>query len=192
MTCSRARINCSLAVKGDITEDDLKRLAVATARLSKAPLFISEAGGASIGQLRSRCRRMVQRHAIKLVVVDYLQLLRSGEKMRSRYEEVTALSGALKEIARELSIPMLVLAQLNRESERDDRKPRLSDLRDSGSIEQDADIVGLLHREDNEGQGPSNCQKVELIIAKHRNGPTGIVNLIFRKEFTRFESASRV
>lgn len=130
---------------------------------------------------------MLQRHRLTLLVVDYLGLLRSGEKGRSRYEDVSAISNALKTLAKDLNLPVIALAQLNRDTEREGRPPRLSDLRDSGAIEQDADIVLLLHRPDTE---VGDVQRIEVSVAKHRNGRIGKVDLMFHRHFTRFENAA--
>lgn len=186
LMCARARIDSSAFRSGSPNQRELQAFVGTAAALSKAPLYISDKGGLTMAQLASRARRMVQRHGIKLLAVDYLGLLRSGEKSRNRYEETSLISQGLKALAKELNLPVLALAQLNRDSEREDREPRLSDLRDSGSIEQDADIVALLHR----GR-PMACdpQPVRLIVAKHRAGRTGIVDLVFGREFTLFENA---
>ena len=132
---------------------------------------------------------MVQRHSIKLLIVDYLGLLRSGDKGRSRYEETTLVSNALKMLAKELGLPVVALAQLNRESDKVEGAPKMSHLRDSGAIEQDADIVGLLHKGEDE---TGDAQPVSLIIAKNRSGRTGKVNLVFLRSITRFEDASPI
>jgi replicative DNA helicase len=142
---------------------------------------------------------MAQQHGIKLFVVDYLQLLHStARRAENRQQEIADISGGIKALAKELNVPVIVLSQLNRELEREkNRKPRLSDLRESGAIEQDADVVGLLYRpsssdEDEGGSEESDALPVNLLIAKQRNGPTGDVNLTFLKSFTRFESAAKV
>jgi replicative DNA helicase len=163
-------------------------------------LFIDATAGLSILQLRARARRMAQQHGIKLFVIDYLQLLHSTTRrsQENRQQEIAEISSGIKALAKELNVPVIVLAQLNRELEKDkSRKPRLSDLRESGSIEQDADLVGLLYKpnsgDEEEGATPeeSEGQAVNLLIAKQRNGPTGDVNLTFLKPYTRFESAAK-
>ena len=150
-------------------------------------------------ELRAKARRLRSRHHIRCIIVDYLQLMHLGTKrIESRQQEITTISRYIKALARELNIPVVVLSQLNRAPEgREGHRPRMSDLRESGSIEQDADVVILLHREDYYHHGdkienytPDNT--AELIIAKQRNGPTGKVNLIFREKFTRFENASQI
>src|SRR5262249_2388683 len=151
-------------------------------------LRLCDEGGLTIGQVRAKARRMVQRDAVKLVVVDYLQLLRSGDRyLDNRVTEITLVSNGLKALAKELNVPIIALAQLNREMEREQRHPRLAELRDSGSIEQDADVVALLHRP---RVTDGDRQPVDLILAKQRNGPCGKVGLTFLRNFTRFESAS--
>jgi replicative DNA helicase len=168
-------------------------------RLSKAPLFIDDTSGLSILQLRAKARRMHAQYGIKLLVIDYLQLLNSTGRraQESRQQEISDISSGIKALAKELKVPVIVLSQLNRELEKDkSRKPRLSDLRESGAIEQDADLVGLLYKpstdEDESGAEESEGAPVNLFIAKQRNGPTGDVHLTFLKSFTRFESAAKV
>jgi replicative DNA helicase len=185
LACSRAAVDPARLNEGKATGKECKRLADVHARLLKAPLHLCEQGGLTLAQLTAQARRMVERHGIKLVIVDYLGLLRSGEKGRSRYEETTLVSNGLKMLAKELQLPVLALAQLNRDTERENRPPRLSDLRDSGAIEQDADLVWLLHRD---GDQTGDSQVVSVIVAKQRNGATGSVKLLFRRALTRFES----
>jgi replicative DNA helicase len=167
--------------------------------LSAAKLFIDDTAGLSILQLRARARRLHQQHGIKLFVIDYLQLLNSTARRSqdNRQQEIADISSGIKALAKELNVPIVVLAQLNRDIEKDkNRKPRMSDLRESGSIEQDADLVGLLYKpdadEDAEGGAvEADGLPVSLVIAKQRNGPTGDVNLTFMKPYTRFESAAK-
>ena len=183
-----------------MSERDFPRLTSVAGRLSQACLYIDDSGSLSIMQLRARARRMVQQHHIKLLEIDYLQLLHSTTKRarENRQQEISDISGGIKALAKELKIPILVLSQLNRELEKDkNRKPRLADIRESGSVEQDSDVVGLLYKpktddsEDEYGQ-EADGMPVNLIIAKSRNGPTGEIPLTFLKIFTRFESAARV
>ena len=187
MVCSLARVNSGDVKKGNLTASDFARMATATGKIGKAPLHIDDRGGLTVGQVGSSARRMVQRHGIKLLIVDYLGLMSGGQKRSSRYEDTTAISIGMKALAKELGIPLIVLAQLNRASEQESRAPRMSDLRDSGGVEQDADIVGLLHRDDRED---GDTQTVNLIIAKQRNGAVGKIELQFHRQFTRFESTS--
>jgi len=188
LLCSRSRVDMSAATRGELTERDSQKIAFVSSQINGRPLHIVDPGRITISQLRAKGRRLVQQHGIQLLIVDYLQLVRSGEKRaENQTAEITLVSNGLKATARELNIPLLALAQLNRESEKDGRKPRLSDLRDSGAIEQDADLVGLLHRPDGAG---GDSQVVNLIIAKHRNGQTGEIELIFHRRWTRFDSTT--
>jgi replicative DNA helicase len=201
MLCSRSRVNLRNIRDGFLAERDFPKLTGAAGKLANAPLFIDDSAGLSILQLRAKARRMYQQHGIKLFVIDYLQLLNaSSQKIENRQQEIAQISNGLKALAKELDVPVIVLAQLNRELEKDkNRKPRLSDLRESGAIEQDADLVGLLYKpdaekaEDDDG-APSDIEAVpvNLLIAKQRNGPTGDVHMTFLKSYTRYESASKV
>jgi replicative DNA helicase len=199
MMCSLARVNLRSIRDGFMSESDFPKLTSAAGRLSASKLFIDATAGLSILQLRARARRMAQHHGIKLFVIDYLQLLHSTTRrsQENRQQEIAEISSGVKALAKELNVPVIVLAQLNRELEKDkSRKPRLSDLRESGSIEQDADLVGLLYKpnsgDDEEGAvDEGDGLPVNLLIAKQRNGPTGDVNLTFLKPYTRFESAAK-
>jgi replicative DNA helicase len=200
MMCSIARVNLRSIREGFMSESDFPKLTSAAGRLANAPLFIDDSAALSILQLRARARRLHQMHGIKLFVVDYLQLLHSTARrsQENRQQEISDISSGIKALAKELKVPVLVLSQLNRELERDkSRKPRLSDLRESGAIEQDADLVGLLYKpnagEDDDGNTEeADGVPINLLIAKQRNGPTGDVNLTFLKSYTRFESAAKV
>jgi replicative DNA helicase len=200
MMSSLARVNSRSIRDGFLAERDFAKLTTAAGQLAKAPLFIDDTSALSILQLRAKARRMHQQHGIKLFVIDYLQLLHStARRAENRQQEIADISNGIKALAKELKVPVIVLSQLNREMEKDkNRKPRMSDLRESGSIEQDADLVALLYKpnvsEDDDG-GPSpeqDAAPVNLLIAKQRNGPTGEVNLTFLKSCTRFESAARI
>lgn len=199
MMCSLARVNLRQIREGFMSEADFPKLTNAAGRLTASKLFIDDSAGLSILQLRARARRMHQQHGIKLFVIDYLQLLNSTARraQENRQQEIADISSGIKALAKELKVPIIVLAQLNREIEKDkNRKPRMSDLRESGSIEQDADLVGLLHKPDSEDEDgaaavESDGVPVNLVIAKQRNGPTGDVNLTFLKPYTRFESAAK-
>lgn len=199
MLCSIARVNLRNIREGFMSESDHPKLLAATGQLAGAPLYIDDTPALSILQLRARARRLAQQHGIKLFVVDYLQLLHSTSRraQENRQQEIAEISGGIKALAKELNVPVIVLSQLNRELERDkNRRPRLSDLRESGAIEQDADVVGLLYKpssgEEDEGPEEAEGVPVNLLIAKQRNGPTGDVNLTFLKSFTRFESAAKI
>jgi replicative DNA helicase len=195
LLCSRARVNLKKIRDGLMGKNEYSTLFKAADAFGKSKMFIDDTAGLSILELRAKARRMMDRNGLGLIVIDYLQLLKSPSKrgQENRQIEIAEISNGIKALAKELNIPIIVLAQLNRKSEdRGDGKPRISDLRESGSIEQDADVVGLLYRsayyakdaEDREEKGGES----ELIIAKQRNGPTGEVPLTFLSEFTRFES----
>jgi replicative DNA helicase len=199
MLCSRSRVNLRNIRDGFLAERDFPKLTGSAGKLANAPIFIDDSSGLSILQLRAKARRMYQQHGIKLFVVDYLQLLNStSRRAENRQQEIADISNGIKALAKELSVPVIVLSQLNRELEKDkNRKPRLSDLRESGSIEQDADLVGLLYKansgdEDDGATQETDALPVNLLIAKQRNGPTGDVYLTFLKAYTRFESAAKV
>ena len=200
MLCSRSRVNLRNITSGFLAERDFPKLTGAAGKMAAAPLFIDDTPGLSILQLRAKARRMHQQHGIKLFVIDYLQLLHStARRAENRQQEIADISNGVKALAKELSVPVIVLAQLNREVEKEkNRKPRMSDLRESGAIEQDADLVAMLYRDlrgDDDDGAPDAAQEaipVNLLIAKQRNGPTGDVNLTFLKPYTRFESAAKI
>ncbi|HSU70403.1 MAG TPA: replicative DNA helicase, partial [Micrococcaceae bacterium] len=159
--------------KGTIKDDQWSKIATTMGRMNDAPLFIDDSPNMSLMEIRAKCRRLKQQHDLKLVVLDYLQLMSSGKRVESRQQEVSEFSRALKLLAKELQVPVIALSQLNRGSEqRTDKKPMVSDLRESGSIEQDADMVILLHREDIYDKESPRAGEADVIVAKHRNGPT--------------------
>ena len=173
--------------KGTMREEDWTRLASTMGRVSDAPLFIDDSPNMSLMEIRAKCRRLKQRENLKLVVIDYLQLMSSGKRVESRQQEVSEFSRALKLLAKELQVPVIALSQLNRGPEqRADKKPALSDLRESGSIEQDADMVVLLHRESAYEKDSPRAGEADLIVAKHRNGPTDTITVAFQGHFSRF------
>jgi replicative DNA helicase len=199
MLCSRARVNMRNVREGFLAERDFPKITTAAGKLANAPLFIDDSAGLSILQLRAKARRMWQQHGVKLFVIDYLQLLHStNRKADNRQQEIADISNGIKALAKELDVPVIVLAQLNRSMEKDGfRRPRMSDLRESGAIEQDADLIGLLfdpNKKDEEEDGPpeQDGKDIILFIAKQRNGPVGDVHLTFMKSYTRFENAARV
>lgn len=202
MLCSRSRVNLRNIRDGFLAERDFPKITEAAGKLAGSPLFIDDSSGLSVLQLRAKARRMWQQFGIKLFVIDYLQLLHStSRRAENRQQEIAEISGGLKALAKELKVPVIVLSQLNRELEKrgPGERPRLSDLRESGSIEQDADLVGLLYRESKNKEGEEDGSEweqdaipVKLFIAKQRNGPTGDVDLTFLKSYTRFESAAKV
>jgi replicative DNA helicase len=195
--CSRSKVNLRRIREGFFSERDFPKLTGAAGKLAAAPLFIDDTAGLSILQLRAKARRLWQQHGIKLFVIDYLQLLHStSRRADNRQQEIADISSGVKGLAKELNVPVIVLSQLNRELERDkSRKPRLSDLRESGAIEQDADLVALLYKPGSDEEEETVEQEgvpVKLCIAKQRNGPTGDIDLTFLKQYTRFESAAKV
>lgn len=201
LLCSRARVNLARVRDGFLSERDFPALQTAASKLAESKIFIDDTSALSILELRAKARRLKSQHDIQAIFIDYLQLLRSTSKraQENRQIEIAEISSGLKALAKELSIPIMVLAQLNRnpETRSGDSKgrPRLSDLRESGSIEQDADLVGLLVREeyyaDTDDEKEAAEGKATLIIAKQRNGPVGDVHLTFLKEFTRFETRAK-
>src|SRR3954471_13425170 len=198
LLCSRARVNLQKVRDGFLAERDFPSLTAAASKLAEAQIFIDDSASLSILELRAKARRLKAQKDIRLIVVDYLQLLRSTTRRAqdNRQLEISEISAGLKALAKELKIPIIVVAQLNRQPEqRSGGKPRLSDLRESGSIEQDADLVALLVRpelyEEDEEARVEKAGEAELIIAKQRNGPVGEIPLTFLKEFTRFETRAR-
>jgi replicative DNA helicase len=198
MLFSRARVSAWSAREGFLAERDYPRITGAAGAIAAAPLHIDDSSGLTIFQLRAKARRMHQQHGLRLLIVDYLQLLRGGSKRyESRQVEVSDISMGIKSLAKELNLPVIAISQLNRQLEQGKgRKPMLSDLRDSGSIEQDSDFVGFLYRprnaEDDSEPADAEAQAVNLLVAKQRGGPTGEVPLTFLRSYTRFESAARV
>jgi replicative DNA helicase len=189
LLCNQARINSHKLRKGHLGADEIDQLHAGADMLRQAKLFIDDTPGQNMLRIAANARRLKLRHHIKIVVIDYLQLIDPDIRSReSRQEQVAAISRRLKFLARELKIPVVALAQVNRSSEdRQDHRPRLSDLRESGAIEQDADTVFLLHRPEYHEPGQHEGL-VEVIVGKQRNGPTGEVSLMFVKEFMRFEN----
>jgi replicative DNA helicase len=192
MLCCRAQIDGQAMRKGRITDLQYKRMVEEADRLYQQPIFIDDTPGLTITQLRAKCRRLKQKHNIQMIAIDYLQLMSGGARVESRQQEISAISRGLKGIARELEVPVIALSQLNRDVEnRDDHRPRMSDLRESGAIEQDADVIMLLHRDEYYKPTEANAGLAQIIIAKQRNGPTGEVTLRFFKEYMRFENYTR-
>ena len=173
--------------KGTVNPQDWNTLASVRGRINDAPLYIDDSPNMTLVEIRAKCRRLKQRAGLKLVVIDYLQLMTSGKRVESRQQEVSEFSRALKLLAKELDVPVIAISQLNRGPEqRVDKKPMLSDLRESGSIEQDADMVILLHREDAYDQGSPRAGEADFIVAKHRNGRTDTITVGFHGHFSRF------
>ncbi|MDD5408549.1 MAG: replicative DNA helicase [Candidatus Omnitrophica bacterium] len=193
MLCSHARVDAHKVRTGYLATSDWPRLTAAAGKLSEAPIYIDDTPAISVMELRARARRLKSHHGIKLIILDYMQLMRgSAMNMESRQQEISEISRSLKALARELSVPVIAISQLSRAVEsRTDHRPQLSDLRESGAIEQDADVVVLILREEYYTPSPDNQGIAEAIIAKQRNGPVGSLKLAFIKEFTRFDNLSR-
>ncbi len=184
---AEARVPLQTMRTGQMNDDDWARLARRMSEVADAPLFIDDSPNMSMMEIRAKCRRLKQRHDLKFVIVDYLQLMSSPKRVENRQQEVSDLSRSLKLLAKELEVPVVALSQLNRGPEqRTDKKPMLSDLRESGSIEQDSDVVILLHREDAYERESPRAGEADLIVAKHRNGPTATVTVAFQGHYSRF------
>lgn len=191
--CSQARIDSQLVRKGLLSSEQYAELTRAGSDLYDKPIFIDDTPGLTPLEIRAKCRRLKSQHNIQAVFIDYLQLMSLSGRVESRQQEISTISRQLKAMARELEAPVVVLSQLNRSpEEREGHRPRMSDLRESGSLEQDADVVLLLHREDyyHRGEEWEDTHVAEVIIAKQRNGPTGVVQLTFNERITRFENLS--
>jgi replicative DNA helicase len=184
---AEARVPMHTMRTGQMNDDDWARLARRMSEVADAPLFIDDSPNMSLMEIRAKCRRLKQRHDLKFVIIDYLQLMSSPKRVESRQQEVSEMSRSLKLLAKELEVPLVALSQLNRGPEqRTDKKPLLSDLRESGSIEQDSDVVILLHREDAYEKESPRAGEADLIVAKHRNGPTATVTVAFQGHYSRF------
>ncbi len=199
MICGRARVNMNDLRRGFVRKDYAEKLNAISKEFQKASLWVDDTSGLSVNQIRAKARRLKMRNHLHLIVVDYLQLISGDAKALSRENQISDISRGLKAMAKELDVPVIVLSQLNRDSEKERRDPRLSDLRESGAIEQDADVVMLLgkHRKGEdiresdqnaeEEQQAEDYEPIKLLLAKQRNGPTGNVDLAFRRKYTRFE-----
>jgi primary replicative DNA helicase (EC 3.6.1.-) len=193
MLSAEGNIDAQKLRTGNLSEEDWKRLTMAMGTLSNASIFIDDTPGIRVGDIRSKCRRLKQEHGLGLVIIDYLQLIQgSGRAAENRQQEVSEISRSLKSLARELEVPVIALSQLSRGVEqRQDKRPVMSDIRDSGSIEQDADIIAFLYRDDYYNQDSENKNIIEIIIAKQRNGPIGTVQLAFAREYNKFVNLER-
>jgi len=193
MLCSEARVDAHNLRKGRLAESDWPTLSMAAGRLASAPIFIDDTAGISCLEIKAKARRLKAQHNLGLVIIDYLQLIASSGRVENRQQEISEISRSLKGLARELNVPVIAVSQLSRAVEQRERKrPRLSDLRESGAIEQDADLVVFLYRE--EYYKPKTERKgiAEVIISKQRNGPTGQIDLAFVKEYAKFENLARI
>lgn len=193
MLCAEGNLEAHKLRTGYLEEEDWERLTMAISTLSKAPIFIDDTPGITVTEIRSKLRRLKAERGLSLVVIDYLQLIQGRSRyVENRQQEISEISRSLKGIARELHVPVIALSQLSRAVEqRQDKRPILSDIRESGSIEQDADIVAFLYRDDYYDPETDRKNIVEVIIAKQRNGPTGKVELVFLKEYNKFVSLDR-
>jgi replicative DNA helicase len=189
LLCSEARVDAHRLRTGYLNQEEWARLADALRRLCETKVFIDDTPGASVLEMRAKTRRLKAEHGLDLLIIDYLQLMSGRGRIESRQQEVSQISRDLKILAKELDVPVMSLSQLSRATEtRSDHKPQLSDLRESGSIEQDADVVCFIYRDEIYNPTDENRGTAELIVGKQRNGPTGSVPLAFLKEFTRFEN----
>jgi replicative DNA helicase len=199
LICSRSRVDFKRIRDKLVSKKEIGEITSTVNELKGTPLWIDDAASSSILDIRAKARRIDAKNRLGLVVIDYLQLIRGTDSRAPREQQIADISRGVKGMAKELNIPVLVLSQLNRESEKENRNPRLSDLRESGSIEQDADVVLLLHRAKksdddeaiDEGGMPGEVEHIKLIIAKQRNGPVGEVDLSFVRRYTRFENFKR-
>ncbi|MDR1366846.1 MAG: replicative DNA helicase [Puniceicoccales bacterium] len=194
MLCSRSGVDMTKLRNGFAPRAELENVSTTASKLKTIPLWIDESSGISVTEMRAKARRMCNKHKLGLIVIDYLQLLLSRDPKVPREQQISEISRGIKAMARELSLPVIVLSQLNRESEKEKRQPRLSDLRESGAIEQDADVVLMLSKckdSDDDREVALDIVPRDLIIAKQRNGPIGIVPLSFRKSLTRFENYAK-
>ncbi|MFH1593400.1 MAG: replicative DNA helicase [Candidatus Omnitrophota bacterium] len=192
MLCSHARVDAHKVRTGFLSQSDWPKLVNAAGKLSESPIFIDDTPGLSILELRAKARRIRAKHDIGLIIVDYLQLMQGRTSSENRQQEISEISRSLKSLARELSVPLIAVSQLSRAVEqRSDRRPQLSDLRESGAIEQDADLVVLLLREEYYNPTEENKGVADIIVAKQRNGPVGTIKLAFINEYTRFEDLAK-
>ncbi len=193
MLCGLGKVDGSKLRGGFLRESDWPRLIRACGKLSESPLFIDDTPALSVLEMRAKARRLKKEHNLGLIVVDYLQLMRSAHNSESREREISEISRSLKALAKELSVPVIALSQLNRSVEsRNDKRPQLSDLRESGAIEQDADLIGFIYRDEVYNKNSADKGVAEIIIGKQRNGPIGTVRLAFLNEYTRFEDLAAV
>ncbi len=189
MLCSHARVDAQKVRTGYLSHQDWPKLTSAAGKLSEAPIFIDDTPGQTVLEIRAKARRLKMKHDISLIVIDYLQLMQGAKSAENRQQEISEISRSLKALAREIRVPVIAVSQLSRAVEsRTGNRPQLSDLRESGAIEQDADVVVFLFREEYYQPSEENRNKAEAIIAKQRNGPTGVIPLVFLKEWTRFDN----
>lgn len=193
LLCSSGRVDLTKMRTGNLDDAEWARLHDAADDLTRAPIYIDDTGAITTLEMRSRCRRLMSNHGLNLIIVDYLQLMRTSRRIDSREQEISEISRSLKALAKELNVPVVALSQLNRKLEdRSEKRPMLSDLRESGAIEQDADVIMFVYRDEvyNKAEDNPNKGKAEIIIGKQRNGPLGTVDLSFLKQFTYFADFS--
>lgn len=190
MLASEARVDAHKVRTGYLGKEDFRKLIDVLGITTAAPIFIDDSSTLTVMEMRAKCRRLKAEHGLSLIIVDYLQLMSGYGRVENRTQEISGISRGLKALAKELAVPVLALSQLSRapEQRQGDHKPQLSDLRESGSIEQDADVVMFIYREEVYKPSEENEGLAELIISKQRNGPTGLIKLAFLREFTRFET----
>jgi len=189
---AESRIYLQNMRKGDLNDNDWARIASVRGEINSAPLYIDDSPNMTLVEIRAKCRRLAKRVGLEMIVIDYIQLMTSGKKVESRQQEVSEFSRALKLLAKELGVPVIAISQLNRNSEKsENKKPELSHLRESGSLEQDADVVVLLHRDDINNREHPRAGEADLIVAKQRNGPTGTVVVNFLGQFSKFEDMKK-
>jgi len=189
MLCSHARVDAQKVRTGYLSHQDWPKLTSAAGKLSEAPIFIDDTPAQTVLEIRAKARRLKMKHDISMIVIDYLQLMQGSRSVENRQQEISEISRSLKALAREIRVPVIAVSQLSRAVEqRTGNRPQLSDLRESGAIEQDADVVVFLFREEYYNQTEENKNKAEAIIAKQRNGPVGTIPLVFLKEWTRFDN----
>ena len=189
---AESRIYLQNMRKGSLSDNDWSRIASVRGEINSAPLYIDDSPNMTLVEIRAKCRRLAKRVGLEMIVIDYIQLMTSGKKVESRQQEVSEFSRALKLLAKELGVPVIAISQLNRNSEKsENKKPELSHLRESGSLEQDADVVVLLHREDIGNKEHARAGEADLIVAKQRNGPTGTVVVNFLGQFSKFEDMKK-
>jgi replicative DNA helicase len=192
MLTSEARIDAHKFRTGHLTESDYGRLAHAVGALTEAKVFIDDTAAIGVLEMRAKARRLKARHGLSLLVIDYIQLMQGRGRFDNRQQELASISRSLTQLAKELDVPIIALSQLSRAPDaRADKRPQLSDLRESGALEQDADVVLFIYREEQYMRGETDPELegiAEIIVGKQRNGPTGTVKLVFVKQFTRFEN----
>ncbi|OCL28470.1 replicative DNA helicase [Orenia metallireducens] len=192
MLCSEAQVDSHRLRTGFLNENDWRRISQGAGRLGESKIFIDDTPGITVMEMRAKARRIQAEHGLDLILIDYLQLMTGGSSSESRQQEVSDISRSLKGLARELNVPVVSLSQLSRAVEqRNDKRPQLSDLRSSGSIEQDADVVAFIYRDDYYNPDSERAGITEIIIGKQRNGPVGTVELAFQKEYTKFVDLSK-